>query len=467
MSQTPLTPPHAIAPPDRWPLYVLAGGQSRRFGADKAMAILDGKPLITHAIAPFAAIAVPTFAVVDRSDRLLGIDLPVVVDAVPFAGPAQGLLSALRHRGHGWLWLAPCDVIGIQPAWLQALARQVRPGMRALAWRNEKWQPLPSLWHTDALPRVIAALAAGHDALWQCLDAVQAVAAPVPEAWQQIRRIDTPQALRRVLRERVAVQPHEVLQVRGATSKRTMDALAVEAPLQMELVQGHVARNLGVTLRTPGDDVELAVGLAHSDEALLQREHLLRADATPDAVTLHLSPNAPTPVDTNPRVRLTSAACGACGKSELDVLRVVSRVRSADFRVSLALVQSLPALLRQQQAAFAATGGLHAAGLFTAHGELLDVREDVGRHNALDKLLGAAFLADRLPLHAHILLLSGRAAYELLQKAALAGVPIVAAVGAPSSLAVSVAEQAGITLVGFVSAERANVYTHPERLQLP
>ncbi len=164
------------------------------------------------------------------------------------------------------------------------------------------------------------------------------------------------------------------------------------------------------------------------------------------------------------RVRVASAACGACGKAELDVTAVNSQVESKDLRVPLGLLQTLPDVLRQHQAAFTATGALHAAGLFTADGTLLDVREDVGRHNAVDKLLGAALLAGRLPLHDHVLVLSGRVAFELVQKAALAGVPLLVAVGAPSSLAVEVAERAGITVLGFVRGDRANIYTHPQRV---
>ncbi len=449
---------------ETWPVYLLAGGESARFGSDKALALLDGKPLILHALGPFHALAGPAIAVVDRPDRLAGLELPVVVDAQPLRGPAHGLLTALRHRGQGWLWLAPCDVLGVQPSWLDALAAHAQAGRRAVAWRDAHWQPLPSLWHTDALPQVEHALADGRDALWQLLDDVGAQPVALPAEWSQLRRIDTQDALRQVQRERLAVCTRAVTQVRGAVTTRTLDALAIEAPLQVGVAQGALTRNLGVTLRTPGDDVELAVGLAFSEGALRLPGDVLRADATPDAVTLQLGPGAPPPVEAHARVRIASAACGACGKAELDVTDVISQVASADLRVPLSLLQTLPDVLRLRQTGLAATGALHAAGLFAADGTLLDVREDVGRHNAVDKLLGAAFLAGRLPLHDHVLVLSGRVAFELVQKAALAGLPVIVAVGAPSSLAVEVAEKAGITVLGFVRPERANVYTHPQRL---
>ncbi len=449
-----------------WPLYVLAGGQARRFGANKALAMLDGKPMISHVIAMFDHLAVAVWAVVDRPERLVPCDVPIVVDTTPGAGPAHALRTALRHRGEGWLWLAPCDVLGIETQWLQGLAERARPGVRAVAWRDLRWQPLPSLWHTDALPLVEAALARGEDALWQLLDAVSADAVPLPAHWSRVRRIDTQDALRAVQHERQAIQLLEILQVRGPLATRGLDALAVEAPLQMAVARGPLSRNLGITLRTPGDDVELAVGLAFSEEAIVAPTDIERTECTADNVTLHLGAHAPPPVDRNPRMRVTSAACGACGKSELDVTQVTSHVASGRQIVALRLLQTLPDLLRQRQVAFTATGALHAAGLFTWRGEPLEVREDVGRHNALDKLIGAAFLAGRLPLHDHILVVSGRVAFELVQKAALAGIPLMVAVGAPSSLAVEVAERAGMTLLGFVRPDRANVYTHPERVAL-
>ncbi len=465
-----MNPQSAPQCPEQWPLYVLAGGRSSRFGADKALALLDGEPLIVHAMKPFAALAGPPVAVVDRVDRLAPLALPVVVDREPLCGPAHGLLTALRHRRDGWLWLAPCDVLGMDPAWLAGLAAHARltpRGTCAVAWRDDRWQPLPSLWHTDALPIVQTALAQGRDALWRLLDDVHAVAVPLPAAWSQVQRIDTQAALQQVAHARQMVQRRAVLHVRDSQAETVMDALAVEAPLQIGLSQGARHRNLGITLRTPGDDVALAVGLALAEGAIRVAGDFLRAEPTSDAVTLHLSDSAPPPIEAHERLRMASAACGACGKAELDVTDVVSHVASADFKVPLALLQRLPDVLRARQEGFAATGALHAAGLFNASGELLDVREDVGRHNAVDKLLGAALLAGRLPLHAHILVLSGRAAFELLQKAAMAGLPVVVAVGAPSSLAVDVAGKAGITLLGFVRPERANVYTHPERVQMP
>lgn len=456
------TPPPSQQLP---PLYALAGGRSSRFGSPKALAQIDGIPLILRSIAAFAGQNSAVHAVVDRADRLTPLDLAVVVDAQPQTGPVQGLLTALQHAPRGWLWLAPCDLVGVAPAWLRELSAARRDGLLALAWRAERWQPLPSLWHTDALPRVAAAVARGEWALWQMLEAVGAAAVPLPRAWSQVQRVDTPDAAQALVAS-LPVRRVTVQRWRGGQAIDSAEAVAVEAPLQVQLRRGAVVRDLGVTLRTPGHDAELAVGMALALGAAMTAADVVAIETAADRVCVELGPQAPPLPRSPPRRRPAHASCGACGLAELDVAAVVSRVGSAEFRVAAATLRTLPERLLGAQPGFAATGGLHAAALFDAAGNLIDMREDVGRHNALDKLLGAALLADRLPLQQTILLLSGRVAFELVQKAAAAGVAVVVAIGAPSSLAVELAARCRITLVGFARGDRGNVYTCGERVTL-
>jgi FdhD protein len=236
----------------------------------------------------------------------------------------------------------------------------------------------------------------------------------------------------------------------------THDVVAVEEPLEIRI--GGVA--VAVTMRTPGHDEELALGFALS-EGLRPRAARLPSDLSANAVEL----DAP---DFDPeRLRrsfYTSSSCGVCGKGALEAVAVEAPRVESDARVPATLVASLPGRLRAAQAAFAATGGLHATGLFDAGGELLCVREDVGRHNAMDKVIGRAFLEGRLPLSHEVLCVSGRLSFELVQKAAIAGCPVLVAVGAPSSLAVDLARDRGVTLVGFVRDGRFNVYAEPARI---
>ncbi len=266
--------------------------------------------------------------------------------------------------------------------------------------------------------------------------------------------------------------------VQRATSDRSWpapDVVAVEEPLAIRVRAGDRVATVGVTMRTPGDDHELAVGWLLAEGVLRSRRDVadvswcVRDDATPtqnfNAVTVQLTAHVLPDLSSLDRHGLVSSACGVCGRATLDALEAAGLRRvEDDLRVGLDVLTSLPARLRAGQPTFDETGGLHAAGRADAAGALLDVREDVGRHNAVDKLLGAALLDGDLPWSDQMLVLSGRASYELLQKAAVAAVPIVAAVGAPSSLAVQVADTFGITLVGFLRDERANVYTHPDRI---
>jgi FdhD protein len=239
----------------------------------------------------------------------------------------------------------------------------------------------------------------------------------------------------------------------GATER---DSVAVEEPLEIRIGGVPVA----VTMRTPGHDEELALGFCLS-EGLRPTAARMPDDLAANAVDVDA---ADFDADRLRRSFYTSSSCGVCGKGALEAVAVEAPRVESQLRVPLALVASLPDHLREVQAAFAATGGLHATGLFTVEGELLCVREDVGRHNALDKVIGWAFTNGLLPLRSAVLCVSGRLSFELVQKAAVAGCPILVAVGAPSSLAVELARDRGVTLCGFVRDGRANVYTEAWRI---
>ena len=246
----------------------------------------------------------------------------------------------------------------------------------------------------------------------------------------------------------------DVVRVPGGEAQ---DVVAVEEPLEIRIGGTPVA----VTMRTPGHDEELALGFALS-EGLRPESARLPDDLAANAVEL----DAPG-FDPERLVRsfYTSSSCGVCGKGALDAVAVEAPKVESDLRVSAALLDTLPIALREAQAAFEATGGLHATGLFDEQGAVLCVREDVGRHNAMDKVIGWAFRDGRLPLARTLLCVSGRLSFELVQKAAVAGCPILVAVGAPSSLAVELARDRGITLCGFVRGGRANIYTEPWRVE--
>ncbi|WP_267242430.1 formate dehydrogenase accessory sulfurtransferase FdhD [Streptomyces sp. PR69] len=265
------------------------------------------------------------------------------------------------------------------------------------------------------------------------------------------------------------------LRIRDGAVTARPDTLVAEEPLEIRLN----GKPLAVTMRTPGDDFALAAGFLVSEGVIGAADEVRSivycagADDegvnTYNVVDVQLAPGVPVPETGLERNVYTSSSCGLCGKTSLDAVRTVARFPVADaprVRVSPALLAELPGRLRSAQQVFDRTGGLHAAALFSETGELLDVREDVGRHNAVDKLVGRALQDGRLPLSRAILLVSGRASFELAQKAVMAGVPLLAAVSAPSSLAVDLAAQSGLTLVGFLRGPQMNVYAGEERIAL-
>jgi FdhD protein len=271
-----------------------------------------------------------------------------------------------------------------------------------------------------------------------------------------------------------------VLAVDGEHAHERRDELATEEPMEIRVHgPGQDPAPVAVTMRTPGNDFELAVGLCLTEGIIESPDDLdtIAYCLAPDAsqpggppqqqyniVTVRL--RRPVAADVRERRYLATSACGVCGKAALDEVEVRCAPVGEGPRVPAAVVRELPELLAARQRVFDRTGGLHAAAQFTAAGELLTVREDVGRHNALDKLIGHALLEYALPLGDTVLLVSGRLSFELVQKAAIAGIPVLCAVSAPSSLAVAAAERFGQTVVGFLRDERFNVYTHRERIDL-
>lgn len=292
-----------------------------------------------------------------------------------------------------------------------------------------------------------------------------------------------------------SVRTAEILRVKHGEATTVQDAVAVEDPLEIQLVyraaDDRKVKSISITMRTPGNDDELAAGFLMTEGVVRDATHI-DSIGTPSAVTIaspmpsdtrqvalptglrsqvirvELSPEVEVSMSTLERNFYATSSCGVCGKASLLALRTLCPLPQHDnFVIHSDILSTLPQQLQPVQAAFKQTGGLHAATLFTADGHLHSVREDVGRHNSLDKLIGAAFLQDAVPLRSHLLLLSGRASFELLQKAVMGGIPMVAAIGAPSSLAIEVAREFSITLVGFLRPGSFNIYSAPHRVLSP
>jgi len=288
-----------------------------------------------------------------------------------------------------------------------------------------------------------------------------------------------------------SVRTAEIFRVKRGEIAALKDAIAVEEPLEIQLVYGAIddrkVKSISITMRTPGNDNELAAGFLMTEGVVRDATHItsigtpstatsvlrngasarrvaLPAGLRSQAIRVELSPEVEVSMSTLERNFYTTSSCGVCGKASLMALRTLCPLPQRDnFMIRSNILSTLPQQLQPVQAAFKKTGGLHAASLFTEDGELHSVREDVGRHNAVDKLLGEAFLEDAIPLRNHLLLLSGRASFELLQKAVMGGIPMVAAIGAPSSLAIDVAREFSVTLVGFLRHESFNIYSAPEQ----
>jgi len=242
---------------------------------------------------------------------------------------------------------------------------------------------------------------------------------------------------------------------------RDEDVLAVEEPLEIRVAWEQTEKNISVTMRTPGDDYDLAAGFLFTEGLIRSAEDIesIRHWGSPNIVRIGLRPGVRIDAGKLDRHFYTTSSCGVCGKTSIDAIRVVTAPLARTAPIDTAVVHRLPKLLEQNQSAFRATGGLHGAAVFTATGDLLRIREDIGRHNAVDKVIGSLFRDGTTPLTGSVLMVSSRASFELVQKAIVAGIAVLASVGAPSTLAVDLAREFGVTLLGFVRDERFNIYS--------
>ncbi|MFT5993540.1 MAG: FdhD protein [Bradymonadia bacterium] len=286
---------------------------------------------------------------------------------------------------------------------------------------------------------------------------------------------DPPQANNAFLNDARSAARVELVRWRDEAFSAEVDSVAIEEPLEIRLGffigDTPATKSVAVTMRTPGHDDELAVGFLVTEGIVNRRDELVRVSrcaGTPESaanrVRVDLARGAATELNRLDRNFYTTSSCGVCGKASIEAISVPVLPVETAFRLTQRVLTSLPARLREAQPTFEQTGGLHAAALFSATGVRRALREDVGRHNAVDKLIGRCFLDDALPLQNYALMLSGRASFELIQKALVAGVRFIAAVGAPSSLAVQLAKTHDATLVGFLRDDRYNIYCGAERV---
>ncbi|MFP4634244.1 MAG: formate dehydrogenase accessory sulfurtransferase FdhD [Nitriliruptoraceae bacterium] len=506
---------------------VLAGGRSTRMGSDKRAARVRGQPLLARAVEALATLSDDVQVIVsdpadtDHVHRLLG-ELPssdevrVGVDLRPGNGPVAGLEAALAGTDRDLLVVVATDHPYLAPPVLAELVRRLEaaPDRDAAALVTDRGpQPLVGAYRRRALPRIRALLDAGERRATAVLDALDPIHL---DDWRELdpsgrtaRDVDTPADLDaaataaghpddRATEDDTDVHAagdhahdapehapgHRTRAMRisrvrdGVGEVDVTDEIIVEEPLELRAAgPGQEPRALLTTLRTPGHDHELAAGWLWTEG--LVRPAGIERFTLGDPVTMARPDDQLTvwlthPLDLDSRARRYAAAtasCGVCGRASIDELTARASPIPAEAPgaepLPWELIAGLAQRLRATQPLFARTGGLHATALATADGDLATLREDVGRHNALDAAIGAHVLADELPLPGRIAVLSGRIGFELVAKVAVAGIPVLVAVGAPTDLAVRTAERLGVTLVGFLRGGDGNLYTHPGRIALP
>lgn len=456
---------------------VLAGGQSRRMGAPKAgVRRADGKTLGEVACAALRELCADV--VVLGHGEGCPDDVARIPDVEPDTGPLGGLRALFRTNAAAAYLVVPCDLPALTGEVLRHLMERAREaGAEAAVFASDPDappRPLPLYIRAEALRRVEERFREGERRLVAFVSGLEPLEVPVPDggARRALSGANTPEELRAIeaasLEEERRARRVEVRRFRGLDVATVDDALAEEEPLELRVNGFSVA----VTMRTPGHDEDLATGFLVTERVVARAADIASLrhcttvpdpEAEENVLDVTLTENVPLDLERLRRNLFASSSCGVCGKATLESALATAPPLDDDTRIPARVLYALPERLREAQRVFASTGGLHAAALFDERGTFLVVREDVGRHNAVDKAIGWALRNERLS-EAKGLLVSGRVSFEVVQKAAAARVPLVAAISAPSSLAVRLGEAMNLTVVGFLRGETLNVYSAKERV---
>jgi FdhD protein len=448
-------------------LAVLAGGRGTRMGQPKSLLRIGDKPILQYLL---DEIRWPGATVLGSSPRLPhppGWEKfdRVVVDDVEGQGPLRGILNALRKCNSSYTAVITCDMPAIRRQHLEYLISRLGEHADRLALmlrRGEVIEPFPFVCRSTAADAIARHLESGNASVHSLAKLAGFEIEEAPADWPAPvwTNLNTPDDL-----DDFTAAHTKVLRWRDGKATESIDELAQEEPLEIR-VRG---RAISVSMRTPGHDDELAAGFLLTEGIIHEARDILNIEPCSrnehgNTINVQLAPDVAVDFDRLTRHVFAASSCGLCGKATIDSIRSkFPAIDSNAAKIDAKTLTTLPAIMRQSQQAFERTGGIHAAAIFDATGNLLVVREDVGRHNAVDKVIGHALRSGWLPLNHHILLVSSRAGFEIMQKSLAAGVAIVAAVSAPSNLAVQFAKENHQTLVGFLRGDRMNVYSANER----
>lgn len=457
---------------------LIAGGRSSRMGEDKAFLNWNGRPLFAHQLSKLFALFPDQTALVSANP---GQDFPdfienvrLIHDTEPDQGPIAGLRHCLENCDTDRLLVLAVDLPGITEEFLGILRTRADASGRGIVPKlDDRWEPLAALYPRTILPLIRNQIAAGDRSLRNLCDRA--------EAEGLIEALPVDESERSLLANINTREDYELIQ-QGQFDKPTLltrfqedsgfteahDRLAAEEPLEIR-VEG---KSIAVVMRTPGHDDELAAGFLFTESAISSPDDLFEIAQCPDVepeaagnvLDVRLAPDHQADLKSLTRHVFTSSSCGVCGKATIESVFQNFPPVESNLTINRGTLLSLPVQLQAAQETFEKTGGLHASALFDAEGEMKILREDVGRHNALDKVIGRSVLDGQVPLSDRVLLLSGRISFELVQKALAAGIPFIAGISAPSSLAVEFAQKSGQTLVGFLRETGFNVYSGAERV---